>query len=213
MENMFRVDEKYIHLGEDVFIDQTAIIGYRPGRNLEEIDLYIGDNAMIRSNTVIYAGCKIGVGLQTGHNVVIREQNQIGDNLQVWNNTVIDYGCVLGNNIKLHCNIYIAQFTTMEDNVFMAPGVTVANDMHPGCQFSNECMRGPYIEKGVKIGVNVTLLPFIRIGRRSLIGAGSVVTRDIPAESVVYGNPAKVRGSIYDLKCVSGITDKPFYRI
>ena len=69
-------------------------------------------------------------------------------------------------------------------------------------------MRGPYIENGVKIGVNVTILPFVRIGRNSLIGSGSVVTKDAPANSVVYGNPARIIKNVKDLKCVTGINKK-----
>jgi acetyltransferase-like isoleucine patch superfamily enzyme len=85
--------------------------------------------------------------------------------------------------------------------------VMIANDMHPGCPNSAECMRGPIIKRGVQIGVNVTLVPFITIGERSLIGSGSVVTRDVPPESVVYGNPARVQGSIRDLTCRTQIRD------
>jgi acetyltransferase-like isoleucine patch superfamily enzyme len=71
-------------------------------------------------------------------------------------------------------------------------------------------MKGPTIKKGAKIGVNATILPFVVIGENALIGSGSVVTRDVPADSVVYGNPAKAQKSIHDLKCVKGFTDKPY---
>jgi len=90
----------------------------------------------------------------------------------------------------------------------MAPGVTIANDIHPGCEASRNCMRGPTIERGVQIGVNATILPFIRIGSNSLIGSGSVVTKDVPAGSVVYGNPARVIKKVKDLKCVTGVNKK-----
>jgi len=71
-------------------------------------------------------------------------------------------------------------------------------------------MRGPTIKKGAKIGCNVTVLPFVTIGKNSLIGAGSVVTKDIPPNSVAYGNPAKVRRKIFDIKCDKGFIDKPY---
>lgn len=199
-----------LKLGKNSKIDQGSKLGYLFGTKTKQLPLIIGKNAQIRSGTVIYTNTKIGDNLKTGHNVLIREKNQIGDNFSVWSNTVIDYGCIIGNNVKIHCNCYIAQFTIIEDDVFLAPSVTIANDVHPGCEYSKKCMKGPTIKKGAKIGVNVTILPFVVIGENSLIGAGSVVTKDIPADSVAYGNPAKARKSIYDLKCDRGFTDKPY---
>lgn len=158
----------------------------------------------------IWCGVKELDNFQTGHNVVVREENEIGNNCQIWSNSIVDYGCKLGNNVKIHSNCYIAQYTIIEDNVFIAPGVVFANDIHPGCKYSRECMKGPLVKKGSKIGCNVTVLPRIVIGENSLIGAGSVVTKDVPSGSVVYGNPARVVGNISGLRCKTGITDKPY---
>ncbi|MCZ6766394.1 MAG: acyltransferase, partial [bacterium] len=173
--------------------------------------LDIGRDANVRSNTVIYAGTTIGDGLETGHNVVIREENVIGSNFNIWNNSTVDYDCRIGNNVKIHCNCYVAQFSVLEDDVFLAPGVTIANDIHPGCPDSKPCMKGPTIKKGAKIGVNVTILPYVVIGERCLVGGGAVVTRDVPPDSVVFGNPARVHGSVHDLRCVTEIRDKGPY--
>ena len=197
-------------LGKDATVDDGVLLGYLTGRKIKDHTLRIGDGACIRFGTVIYGGTTIGDGLATGHNVTIREENQIGDNFNVWNCTTIDYGCKIGSNVKIHCNCYVAQFTVVEDDAFMAPGVTIANDIHPGCEFSAECMRGPHIEKGVEIGVNATILPFVRIGAHSVIGSGAVVTKDIPPGSVVVGNPGRVICTIHDLTCETGLTDKPY---
>ena len=197
-------------IGNNAALDEGVSLGYPPQVQEPVSPLTIGDNARLRSGTVIYAGTSIGNGLQTGHNAVIRENNKIGDNFSLWSNSVIDYGCKIGNNVKIHTNCYIAQFTTIEDEVFFAPGVTIANDFHPGCEHSKKCMKGPTIKKGAVLGGNVTVLPHVTIGENSLIGAGSVVTKDIPADSVACGNPAKVLKSIYELKCKTGITDRPY---
>ncbi len=199
-----------IILGQAVQIDEGVQIGYPSGRLPTPGPLHIGDGAHIRSGTTIYVGSRIGPGLQTGHNVIIREQNVIGSHLQIWNNSAIDYGCLIGDRVKIHNNVYVAQYTVLEDDVFLAPGVIVANDIHPGCDFSGDCMRGPVIKRGAQIGVNVTLLPFVTIGEGALIGAGSVVTRDIPAGAVAYGNPARVARERGSLPCTTGITDVPY---
>jgi acetyltransferase-like isoleucine patch superfamily enzyme len=196
-----------ITLGDHHNIDQDVILGYITGRSIEDTGLIIGPHAYIRSGTVIYTGSTIGARLQTGHNVVIREENSIGDDLNIWNNSTIDYGCVIGNNVKIHCNVYVAQFTNLEDDVFLAPGVMIANDPHPICGL---CMRGPTVKQGARIGVNVTILPYVTIGEGALIGAGSVVTKDIPAFSVAYGNPARPVKDVEDLRCPFNLVDQPY---
>jgi acetyltransferase-like isoleucine patch superfamily enzyme len=199
-----------VKLGPDHFIDPGVLLGYAPGRRIGDHALVIGRGARIRSGTVIYAGTTIGAHLETGHNVVIREESVIGDDVSIWNNSAIDYGCQIGCRVKIHCNVYIAQFTVLEDDVFLAPGVTVANDLHPGCPFSKECMRGPLIKRGAQIGVNATVLPFVTVGERAVIGAGSVVTKDVPPQTVAYGNPARFAKDIRDVGCFKGYTDGPY---
>ncbi len=197
-----------LKLGDGHLIDDTGVmLAYRTGRKIDDHTLVIGAEARIRSGTVIYGGSRIGAKLQTGHNVIIREQNVIGDGLQIWNNSIIDYGCTLGHNVKIHSNVYVAQFTEIEDEVFLAPGVSIANDPHPLCGL---CMKGPTIKRGARIGVNVTLLSHITIGEGALIGAGSVVTRDIPPFTVAYGNPARPHQSVTELTCTPGLVENVY---
>lgn len=193
-------------------MEAGVILGHKPGRTPADPRLLLGPGARLRAGTILYAGSRIGARLETGHYVIVREDNDIGDDVKIWNNTTIDYGCRIGNRVKIHCNGYIAQFTVLEDDVFLAPGVSIANDPHPGCDFSKKCMRGPTIQAGAQIGAGVTILPFVTIGRRALVGAGSVVTKDVPAETVVAGNPARVRRSIYELGCPVDLTDHPYRR-
>jgi len=185
-------------------IDTGVRIGYpvsrRPGRPLE-----LGPGARLRSGTVLYDASRIGPDFETGHGVVVREDCEIGAHVSIWSNTVVDYGCRIGDRVKIHANCYIAQFTWLEEDVFLAPGVTIANDLYPGDEKSAKLMTGPHIGAGAQIGVNVTILPFVHIGAGALIGSGSVVTRNIPAGAVAYGNPAVPHRQVADLP---GIEDR-----
>jgi len=193
---------------EALAADQGVLVGYPVSRASAE-PLVLGAGARLRSGTVLYDGSRIGLRLQTGHGVVIRESCEVGDDVSVWTNSVIDYGCRIGNRVKIHCNCYLAQYSELEDDVFLAPGVTIANDLYPGNRRSAELMAGPRIGAGAQIGVNVTILPFVRIGAGALIGAGSVVTRDIPAAVVAFGNPAVSHRTVGELPDIDGrvVTD------
>jgi acetyltransferase-like isoleucine patch superfamily enzyme len=184
--------------GTGLDADDGVILGYPPSRPVTEL-LSVGPDARLRSGTVLYRGSRIGARFQTGHHVVVREQCLIGDDVSVWTGTVVDYGCDIGSGVKIHSNCYIAQFTEIGAGAFLAPGVTLANDLYPGDDASREVMSGPSIGAGANIGVNATILPFVRVGAGALVGAGAVVTRDVPADSVVYGNPATVRSAVEDL--------------
>jgi acetyltransferase-like isoleucine patch superfamily enzyme len=183
-------------LGQPCDVHPLAVVGEISGREISDRRLTIGPHAVIRAHSVIYAGSRIGSHLETGHGAVIREENQIGSHLSIWNNSTIDYGCVIGDGVRIHCNVYVAQFTIIEDDVFLAPGVMIANDRHPICR---ACMKGPTIKRGARVGVNATLLPEVVIGEEALVGAAAVVTKDVPPGAVVVGTPARVIGRAKDL--------------
>ena len=144
------IDPSLLLLAEPVQFDPDVLLGYRPGRTPRDPRLILGPGTRLRAGTVLYGGSRIGARLETGHHVVIREDNDLGDDVKIWNNATIDYGCRIGHRVKIHTNVYVAQFTTLEDDVFLAPGVMIANDPHPGCRFSAQCMRGPTIQAGAR---------------------------------------------------------------
>lgn len=176
---------------DQAIIDPGVTVGYRPSRPTVG-PLELGRGARLRSGTVLYDDTRIGDRFETGHHVVVREDNLIGDDVSIWSNSVVDYGCVIGDKVKIHANCYLAQYSTIEDGAFLAPGVTLTNDLYPGSPESLEAMTGPTIGARAQIGANVTVLPFVVVGSEALIGAGSVVTRDIPPRVIAYGCPAVV---------------------
>ena len=102
------------------------------------------------------------------------------------------------------------EFIEIRDKAWIGPGVTILNVLHPPCPKFEECAKGTVIGENAKIGGNVTLGPRIKIGRNTLVGFGSVVTKDVPENAVVHGNPAKVQKEIKDLTCVLGYYDTPY---
>lgn len=176
-----------IEVGDASEIDPDVILGYPSGRLKQKGEVVIGNCARIRSGSVIYQAVTIGQHFETGHYVILREENEIGDSVSLWTHTIIDYRCRIGSRVKIHSRCYIAQYAVIEDNVFIGPGTTFANDKYP----VSDHLEGPRVKRGARIGVNVTLLPGVVVGEGALVGAGSVVTKDVADRSVVVGNPAR----------------------
>lgn len=196
-------------LGSNPFIGEYVLLGIYP-KNGEAGKLVIGDNAIIRSHTVIYAGNRIGNGLRTGHGVLIRENNIIGDDVSIGTHTVVERENRIGNNVRIHSNCFIPELIIIEDDVWIGPCVTVLNILHPPCPRFTDCAKGVRIKKNAKIGGNVTIGPRVTIGRNSLIGMGSVVTTDIPDDVLAFGNPARVVKPIRELECELGYFQVPY---
>lgn len=171
-------------LGVNPIIQENVTLG-----NSEDGLVSIGDNALIRSGSIIYSSVKIGNGLKTGHNVLIRENSILGDNVLIGTDSVLDGNCKIGNNVSVQTGVYITVFTTIEDDVFIGPRVVTTNDKY---MFYGAKLIGPTIKKGAKIGANATLLPGIVIGEGAVVGSGSVVTKDVPAGATVVGNPIRI---------------------
>lgn len=189
-------------IGKNAKIGEYVLLGVEPKKPTGK--LIIGKNAVIRSHSVIYAGNKIGDDFQTGHGVLIRENNVIGNSVSVGSHTVIERENVIEDGVRIHSHCFIPEFVIIKKKAWLGPRVTILNVLHPPCPKFEECARSVIIEENVKIGGNVTILPRVKIGRNSLIGAGAVVTKDIPPDSVAFGNPARVVKKIKDLKCILG---------
>ena len=187
-------------LGEGSSVEDFCIIGAPPrGARDGELATTIGDGATIRSHTVIYAGNTIGRHFQTGNKVNIRESNRIGNNVSVGTLSVIEHHVEIADNVRIHTQVFIPEFSTLEEGCWIGPNVVFTNAKYPLSPGVKDALAGPVIRRGAKIGANVTLLPGVVIGENALVGAGSVVVHDVPAGSVVVGNPARVVRHISEL--------------
>jgi len=200
-----------VELGEGAEIGEYCLIGCPPrGKQPGELPTRIGAHAVIRSHTVIYAGNTIGGHFQTGHHVMIREENEIGDRVSIGTGSIVEHHVKIGHGVRIHSQVFVPEFSILEDGCWLGPNVVLTNALHPLCPRVKECLKGATIRAGARIGANATLLPDIEIGQGALVGAGSVVVRDVGAGSVVAGNPARKVKAIDDLTCPYGLMDKPY---
>jgi acetyltransferase-like isoleucine patch superfamily enzyme len=105
----------------------------------------------------------------------------------------------MGNGVRIHSQAFVPEYSVLEDNCWIGPNVVITNAKYPRSPRVKETLKGAIIRQGAKIGANSTLLPGIEIGENALVGAGSVVTKNVPAGTVVVGNPAYVIKQISEL--------------
>jgi len=149
-------------------------------------------NYFVHESSYVDEGCEIGEGVKIWHFSHIMSNCKIGDRCNIGQNVVVSPEVVLGKNVKVQNNVSIYTGVTCEDDVFLGPSMVFTNVINPR---SNVNRRGKYIptrvKKGASIGANATIVCGITIGEYAFIGAGAVVTKDVPPYALVVGNPAR----------------------
>jgi UDP-2-acetamido-3-amino-2,3-dideoxy-glucuronate N-acetyltransferase len=148
--------------------------------------------------TAIFPDVTIGDGTRIGNFVMIRSQTSIGEGCTIGSYVDIEGDVTIGHHVSLQSGCYITRGVVIEDEVFCGPRVITMNDKRivhrrPGLTFVRE---GPRIERAARVGGGSVLLPGVTIGSNALVGAGSVVTKDVPPGAIVVGNPARVVGTV-----------------
>jgi acetyltransferase-like isoleucine patch superfamily enzyme len=208
------VNEPLVHpnveIGEGTVLEPGVILG-APPRGAEPGDLptRIGAGGRIRSGTVIYAGVTIGARFSSGHGALVREDNVIGDDCSVGTHAVLEPGNRIGDGTRVHSHCFL-EHVTLGRRVFLGPGVVFTDDPHPACPRYLECVLGALVADDAAVGANATILPGVRIGEGALVGAGSVVTRDVPPGTVVAGSPATLKKEVRALTCHTGLFPRPY---
>lgn len=164
------------------------------------------NDPFIHASAEVSPRARLGAGCKIWNQVQVREDAVIGEQTIIAKNCYIDYGVSIGRRCKVQNNVSIFHGVTVQDGVFLGPHVCFTNDRVPRAVNPDGSLKGSedwtvsetIVETGASVGANAVILPGIRLGRFCLIAAGSVVTRDVPANALVVGNPARLSGWICD---------------
>ncbi|MCP1354965.1 N-acetyltransferase [Aneurinibacillus migulanus] len=194
------VIKKNTIIGNNVKIGDLVVLGKEPASNKKMArkpntklpPLEIKDGVTIGCNTVIYYGVVLHEDVLVGDISSIREDVVVGESSIIGRNVMVEPATTIGRKVTIQTGCYITANMIIEDEVFIGPCCSSANDKYMG--MGNFQHKGPIIKRGAKIGNNATLLPGITIGEKAIVGAGAVITRDVAPNKIVVGNPGRPLG-------------------
>ncbi len=158
-----------------------------------------GDDIFVHETSTVDEECEIGTGTKIWHFSHILKNSVIGENCSIGQNVMIGPNTRIGNGVKIQNNVSVYEGVTLEDDVFCGPSCVFTNVINPRSAISRKHeFKATLVKKGATLGANATLLCGITIGKNAFIGAGAVVTRDVPDNGLVYGNPATLKGYVDD---------------
>ncbi len=187
-------------VGNDVRIDDHASLGKRPMKaansattsDQELPPLTLGDTCIVGTGVVLYRGADIAARVLIADLATVRENVTIGRGTIVGRGVTVENVCTIGRYCKLESESYITAYSTLEDRVFVAPGVMCSNDNFVGRTAERfKHFKGLTVRKGARLGVGTVYLPGVTIGADALVAAGSVVTKDLEPRMISMGRPAK----------------------
>jgi acetyltransferase-like isoleucine patch superfamily enzyme len=187
-------------LGEGVQVLDGAVVGKQPSLSPRSTakreplpPTVIGDGTIVSTGAIVFAGSRIGARVILGDQSCVRERVEIGDDVVLGRGSLVENDTTIGALTKIQADAYITAYSTLEDNVFVAPCVVTTNDDYMGrTERRHELIQGPTIRRGARVGGGAILCPGVEIGEEAFVGAGAVVTKDVPPRTVVVGNPARV---------------------
>ena len=193
-------------LGPGVKVLEYAVVGKQPSLSPRSTakreplpPTEIGDGTIVSTGAIVFAGSHIGARVILGDQSCVRERVRMGDDVVLGRGSLVENDVTIGDLTKIQADAYITAYSTLEDNVFIAPCVVTTNDNFMGrTERRHELIKGPTIRRGARVGGGAILCPGIEIGEEAFVGAGAVVTKDVPARMVVVGSPARVLRAVND---------------
>jgi acetyltransferase-like isoleucine patch superfamily enzyme len=188
-----------VELGENCTVEDLVVLGKRPrlrpgssaGSGAQTEPLVIEDGVTICCGAVIYAGSHVGAGAIIGDQAQLRERSTVGPGSVVGRGSCVDFDARVGARVLIQTGVYVTARSIIEDDVFLAPGVTTTNDNSMARHAAGELLRGPVFRRACRIGGGVVVVPGVEIGEEAFVAAGAVVTRNVAPREVVMGVPAR----------------------
>jgi acetyltransferase-like isoleucine patch superfamily enzyme len=193
-------------VGPGCVIEAGAVLGKRPrlragssaAGGAELGPLVVGAGVSVCAGAVVSAGTTIGDGAIIGDQAQVRERVTIGAGSLIGRGSAVEFGTRIGERVRVQTNVYITALGVVEDDVFVGPGVCTTNDNWAGRRPAGVPLAGPVLRRACRVGGGAVLLPGVEVGEEAFVGAGAVVTRDVPARAVVIGVPARVVRHVRD---------------
>jgi len=193
-------------LGEGVKVLEYAVVGKQPTLSARSTarreplpPTVLGAGSVVSTGAIVFAGTTVGERVILGDQSCVRERVMIADDVVVGRGSLVENDTSIGARTKIQAGAYVTAYSTLEDDVFVAPCVVTTNDNYMGRTDKRlELLRGPTIRRGARVGGGAILCPGVEIGEEAFVGAGAVVTRDVPPRAVVVGSPARVIREVPD---------------
>jgi acetyltransferase-like isoleucine patch superfamily enzyme len=193
-------------LGDGVRVLENAVVGKQPSLGASSTakrdplpPTTIGDGTVVSTGAIVFAGSSIGANCIVGDQSCIRERVTMADNCILGRGSLIENDTTVGAGTRIQAEAYVTAYSTLEEDVFIAPCVVTTNDNFMGrTEKRKSLMKGPTIRRGARVGGGAVLLPGIEIGEEAFVAAGAVVTKDVPPRKLVVGSPARVLRDVAD---------------
>jgi acetyltransferase-like isoleucine patch superfamily enzyme len=186
-------------LGDGVRVLEGAVVGKQPALGPRSTasraplpPAEVGPGTVVSTQAIVFAGTRIGAGCIVGDQACVRERVEIADDVVVGRGSLVENDTTIGRGTRIQAGAYITAYSTLEEDVFIAPCVVTTNDNFMGrTEKRKALMKGPTIRRGARVGGGAVLCPGVEVGEEGFVGAGAVVTRNVPARTIVVGNPAR----------------------